>query len=330
MLALSACASNNTGKTSQSYADGKVIRVIGTGRTKDEAKDNGFQSAIEIAVGSVVLSDAEMRNNRLVRDDIRKHSAGYVDDYKIISQDNHRGDVSLVMDVNVKHSRIAERLLDKGGSSGTVQGDKISTQYKSYLNERSTGDRLVNSILSDFPSNALLISQAPTQMKLDTQRNAVITVPYEIRWSKKYLTALNEVFKVLEDGPEQHNLNMACMCYLSPSRFTVISKEDGAWTGTRSTYHFNDEVRASQIKESLNRNIMIHARIRGIRGEELHHSCFFSTQTFRGTHPTGVYVVWGNDIEKRFIEIRVEPESALARNLQFADKVELTIEDHGC
>lgn len=314
-LVISACASNI--KTSQPV-NGVIsqLRVIGNGNTIEQAKTNGFTSAIEIAVGAVVLTDVEVKGNTLIRDEIIKHSAGYIDDYKIVSQSYINNQYTLVMDVDVKSSRIMERLLNKGSTSTSLNGDRLSNQYSSYMNERRTGDQVLNRLLSDFPSNAMKITQGQTQFMLDGYRNPVLIVPIEIRWDYKYLTALNEVLSILEDksGP-------------TPDKVHVISKNPNAWlVGETNVYGFSDGVRFQRIINGLDKEIKIHARIQNSNGGTIFTGCYNSGQTFRGLNKSNSrYVVWGNDVERDHIRIVFDDE--LKQKFKNADKVTLSIRE---
>ena len=133
MLFLTACASTNVEKTSNpiNYTTG-YTRVLGTGQTFDEAKANAFNTAIEIVVGSVIVNTKESNNNQLIRDEIVKASAGYVDDYNIISESKTGRGYTLVIDVKVKNSKIAERVLSAGKSETNLKGEALNAQYQTY------------------------------------------------------------------------------------------------------------------------------------------------------------------------------------------------------
>lgn len=306
------------------FGETKTVRnVTGVGTTFDEAKNNGFSVAIEKAVGSVLLVDKELRNDKLVRNDILSHSAGYVDDYRIISRRESPGQVTLVMDVDVKHSRIAERMLNRGVTENKLNGDRLATQYRTYLNERGTGDAVLNNLLKAFPNRAMNIQHGRIDMKLDRNRNAVIVVPIEISWDVRYLNAMNEAFALLQDGSAGHTYNVLCRCYPTSERFTLFNNG-------KTEYQFNDSVRANQIRENLSQRVMIHAQVKDNTGKAIYSSCHFSTHTFTGLTSSGVYTIWGNNIGKTFIELPIEPNSEFSRNLHFAEKVELSLKADTC
>jgi uncharacterized protein YrrD len=312
-LVLASCASTKIDQNG-------YIRTTGEGSSLEQAKQVAFREAIQIQVGTIVLSERESNNLRTIKDDILVHSSGYVDDYKVINQSNSGNRVSVTVDVKVRTSKIADRLLNRGGSSGDIQGDRASTQYSSYMSERKSGDAVLARLLSDFPAVAMSIKQERHEFKLDAYRNAMIIIPYEIRWQPKYLAALKEALGGLQDGDTSHYA----------ASVIVLSKNEGDWFGNKRAYHFNDKVRVQQIKDALNQQIMIKAKVSTFTGKELYSGCFMSTQTFRGTHPSGPYVVWGNDVEQRYVEIKIDPNSSLARNLKDAEKIELTLQANDC
>lgn len=316
-LFISACASNI--KTSQPVnGTNSQLRVIGTGTTVEQAKNNGFTSAIEFAVGAVVLTDVEVRGNTLVRDEIIKHSAGYVDDFKIVEQTYINGQYQLVMDVDVKSSRIHERLLGKSKASVAIEGERMSNQYTSYMKERHTGDQVLNKLLYDFPSNAMTLTQGKTQFMLDGYRNPVLVIPFEIRWNYRYLTAMNEALKLLEEKSGDR-----------PDSITIMSKNPNAMLiGETNVYRFNDGVRFQRIKDALNQQIKIHATILDLNGKVIYSACYNSSQTFRGNYSTSKYVVYGNDVERDHVRLVMDDD--LQKKFKNADKVELTVKGKTC
>ena len=79
MLFLTACASTGVEKTSGTVGySPEYTRALGTGKTIDEAKTNAFNVAIEIVVGSVVITERQSNNNQLIRDEIIRASSKFV------------------------------------------------------------------------------------------------------------------------------------------------------------------------------------------------------------------------------------------------------------
>lgn len=318
MLFLTACASTPQTKTSGSVYEPKTYRVIGNGRTYDEAKNDGFNSAIEFAVGFVILSDKEAKNDRLVRDDIGKHSAGYIDDYKVIDEMKTSRGVTLVMDVDVKSSKIAERMLNRGKTESVVEGEKLADQYNSYLSERKTGDRFIKNVLSSYPNNAYNVEQGKINFMLDANRNSIIIVPYTVRWNYEWVTALRESLSVLQDGDNR-----------SADKIMVTSRKVGAWGGESSDFYFNDSVRVQQLVDALSVRTYMLLKIVNRDGNTVYTGCFNSLD--QNMKPNYKYSrnrgVLGHETMYNEAHIPVALGSTLHRSLQTMDKVEMSVID---
>lgn len=320
MLSLTACASTTVPKTSNNMPDAGIIRVIGTGSNKEEAKINGFTTAIEIAVGSVILTDKESVNSQLVRDDILKHSSGYVDDYKIINESTNFKGISLVMDVTVKSSKIAERVLNRGKSEGVIEGERLDTQYKSYSNSKATGDRLLNTVLNDYPMRAFNITQGKVDFKLDNRRNPVIEIPYTLKWNYKYLTALNEALKITSDPYENNS---------AQERIFVASKDPNAWLlGTTDRYYFNDKVSPAIVKQHLVGYISINMRLLDKFGMKVLEGCA-KTISFNGVNNVNPTIIDGNkSIDEIMVVSFTKPN--MIQKVDKIDRVELSVTNGQC
>ena len=119
------------------------------------------------------------------------YSAGYIDSYTIIDTIVKPGNVVVIMQVVVRSSKIHERILSKGKDEKELDGSKLANQYFTYLNQGKDGDRVLNAVLSDYPKRAFNITQSLHEFKLNSSRNAVLVVPFELRWSKPFLVSLH-------------------------------------------------------------------------------------------------------------------------------------------
>ena len=94
-----------------------TVTVTGIGNTVEEAKYNGFRSAIETHLGTLVLSEREHHNYTTVKNELLVYSSGYVEKYEIISQQIVRNKINLVMDVTVNSNKIRDRKSTRLNSS---------------------------------------------------------------------------------------------------------------------------------------------------------------------------------------------------------------------
>jgi hypothetical protein len=130
-------------------------KLIGEGATAEQARQQGFRLAVEHAVGTVVASETEVRNDRQARDEIITYASGYVDRFEVVEQQRVGNRVLVNMKVWVRPSRIANRLLNRSATAGGVEGGRISTQIQTLQHERTSGDRLLKSVLADYPKTSV-------------------------------------------------------------------------------------------------------------------------------------------------------------------------------
>lgn len=165
------------------------IEVAGEGRTAEEARNIAFRVAIEQAIGSIMSSETEVQNGRIVRDEIINYASGYVDRYEITNQASSSVGVRITMRVWVRRSVLSNRLLNRSEKIGQVDGSRASVQLATLGQERATGDRLVQTVLNDFPRRAFDIELKNTELKYGN-RQGILEVPFTVTWNRDYLKSI--------------------------------------------------------------------------------------------------------------------------------------------
>jgi len=313
-LLLSGCA------TTQSVSS---YQVTGVGRTFEEAKQNAFTKAIENKLGVLVISEREQQNLRLVKDEILTYSGGYVNKYHITNTTNIGNTYSLTMDVDVSESKIRDRVLGAGTSISEIQGNNHKTQYSTYLHDRDKGDQIYQKVLQDYPKYAYTIEQKPHLFKLDQYRNAVLIVPYTMRWNYNYLQALNELLGKLEDGSNGFR-------QFNPGTITIMAKNPNDFAiGQKNVYRFNDVKRVTDLNDRLTgyNEVRIQVNLRDSNNKIIYNSCIESNSV-NGKKPSfyavgNNFTIFGNQTDKDEIRINVNTKSVLYNNLQNLHRVEL-------
>lgn len=182
------------------------VQVESTADDNERARREGFRLAVEMAVGALVVAETEVRNKGLVREDILKYSAGYVDNFAIRSEARVGNKTRLVMDVWVGESKIADRLLNVSKDEGTLDGARVAAQMESLKGKQDAAARLLEIVARDFPQRAFDIKVGKILTRVDGER-ATIAVPIEIAWNKKYFESLLEVLDKTKDGTESGTYN---------------------------------------------------------------------------------------------------------------------------
>ena len=172
---------------------GLRVSVEGHGATQESAKKDGFRKAVEQVVGSVLVSDQEVQGDRLTKDFIGNYSSGFIEDYEI--NDSYQevdGQWTVEMSVKVSSSKIAQRMLTRGQSNSSINGEKIADSIASEIEMREKGDALLSTVLDSYPQNAYLIASSESAFQISRLRQPYIDVPYTVSMSKFWLESFNE------------------------------------------------------------------------------------------------------------------------------------------
>jgi hypothetical protein len=171
------------------------VEVTSQGRDVLEAREQAFRMAVEQAVGSVISTDSRVQLGRLQKDDIIVYSSGFVEEYELVDTRQVGNMIQIKMRVWVSHNKLANRLLSESRAEGLVEGGRISTQIESFQQERQSADRLLNSVLADFPQRGFDMSVGRTRVSVDEQRRTILEVPVTVKWSRHYLDSMAEAIR---------------------------------------------------------------------------------------------------------------------------------------
>ena len=279
-----------------------ALQVSGEGSTFEEAKQNAFRTAIEFAAGSVVTSERESNNYKLVKDEILVYSAGYVSDYKIINTIKLGNQVRVIVDVQVSSNKLSDRILGVGKESKNFDNDKHSDQYQTYLQGKNNADKLLYQVLNDYPKKAFTVTQGVHQFKVDQYRNGIVQIPLELKWNYNYIVSFKEALKIVEDGSNG-------LLRPSPGNVTVMAKDPKDWVlGSKNQYKFNDMVITSSIRTTMQQNQPnILLSIKDFNNNTVFKQCYVP-DSIAGKKPAfydlgTTLVVYGNQTEKNTIEL---------------------------
>ncbi len=309
------------------------IMVTGEGPTFEQAKDNAFKQAIEIQVGLILLSEREVSNLKLVRNEILTYSSGYVEDFKIISQGNSNGKVTVTMDVVVASSKLANRVITVSKTQDVIDGNRLSTQHKTFMDNKQQGDVLLNKVLSSYPSQAFNLVQRPTGFFLDNYRQMIMNVPYEISWNYNYIVAFNEAMGILDDGDNG---------FLQGSHgsvITMVKPLSAMFIGDKKSFKFNDLMRTNQIANSMRdqNEMRVYWALKDLHGKTAAEGCVISQQQagytkdrYNRTNPfytagAKQTVIYGNVVEKDSINIEVYRHPTLMKVIEQDFRVEMSV-----
>lgn len=151
--------SDSDSKSVQTSGDKVVsLTVSGQGKTIDEAKNNAFRTALELAFGTFISSRTEILNDELLKDEIVSISNGNIQKFDIISQTQlPNGTYSISLNVIVSVTKLTSFVENKGFEvefKGGLFAENIKIQK---LNEEAEYKAISNlfKISDEILSNSL-------------------------------------------------------------------------------------------------------------------------------------------------------------------------------
>lgn len=213
---------------SYSALAGVTVEVEGHGGTPEQAKNNAFRAAIQQVVGTLVLSNREVKDNRLVRDEILDYSAGFVEDYEVTDayQDEpNRHTVHMI--VTVSDSKIAQRMISRAENNQHIHGAKVYDSVQSEIDMRNKGTQLLNEVLGSYPQNAYVINSGQSEFKVGRMRRPYVDFDYDITMSKPWVEAFNEAVSLVATSSKNCNtLTMSVAMSVEGNRGTGLGTRD--------------------------------------------------------------------------------------------------------
>jgi hypothetical protein len=252
------------------------IQVAGEGATPEQARNNGFRLAVEQAVGTLILSETEVRNRRLIRDEIITYAAGFVDRFNMVNTQLHGNGYRVTMEVWVGESAIAQRLMHESVSGNRVDGARLATQVETLQQENNGKVRVVSAVLRDFPYRAFDIELDNSQLQIANRQVARIATPVTIGWNPQYLTSLLE--SVEPGSVIKCSWPNSVYCARSFSDYTISTRV--GFSGASIAVGTADPVQAITA-EMMVRKPALRMSLLDAHGRELTHSCrhfIFSSQ----------------------------------------------------
>jgi hypothetical protein len=237
------------------------IEVAGQGRTITEARNNGFRLAAESALGSLISSETVVQNGQVQRDEIISYAAGFVERFETVETTATTDGHTVVMKVWIRRSALADRLLNRSEQSGQVNGAQASVQLQTLNQERATGDRLLQTVLNDFPKRAFDIELKPTDI-LRQNRSAYMEVSFQLGWNQDYLRSL---WTALEATAQK-----------TARPATVIVVGSGGWfRGFGGEARFDDTHKLALLTERMYLSgPAILVTVRGSQRQTLYSACY--------------------------------------------------------
>ena len=303
-------------------AGNNYIRVVSTAPTLEQAKELAFREAIQIRVGTIVLSERESSFENTLKDNVSVYSAGYVDDYKVISIVPKNSTVEVTVDVLVADSKLMNQKLSQGKDKKSFDGEKVVTTLNSFLQQKQKGDQLLQTVMGSYPKNAFVINQQPYVLSLDSYRNTILKIPYTIQWNNDFIVALREAMGLLEDNTYKPGA-------MAPANIIITDKNNSQ--GDKNWFKFNDMPTLQNVKTELTgrKELRILMDFIDGNGRSLYKQCY-APESIANRKPVfynmndrrGIFI-FGNGVESGLLQLQIPP--AYNPVIQKTSKIELSV-----
>jgi hypothetical protein len=272
------------------------ITVQGRGRTESQAKSEAFKLAVEQAVGSLILTESVVINQDVARREIIEYSSGYVHRYEEVLRFRQDNELVIQYDIWVKRSRIADRLLVEAKSTKDLDGSTLQSQLDSIKYERHQGQRVLESVLNDYPHRAYDVKNQRMKVGHNSNYHSVVGITFDLDLSPIYLRSLWEAMQSTSQNPQAG----ACRanCYHD---FTVTMhgrRDQVLFNRWQQSFGFNDAG-----KQQLFYNKMMESRpsilvkVLDAAGHTIEKKCYFYSEldgVVTHTYPKYRFVTFNN------------------------------------
>jgi len=181
----------------QNRDTGDTISVVATGVGKDQetALKNALRAAVEQAVGVLVDAETLVANDKLLSDQIRTYSAGFVKSHTQIGEPRTEdGMIFVRISAEVKRTDLRDKLERVGIIKIAVNPDKLRFEIFTKEKAKTEGIDMLLDLLEDFPLNIYDISG---DLRYDAgTRKVVVDVDVKINM-QKYAAFEKEFFEMI-------------------------------------------------------------------------------------------------------------------------------------
>lgn len=251
----------------------KEAEVRGQGRSRQEAINNGLQAAVEQILGTLVKSQTEVRDGKLIWDKIASASSGYVRGYDVISEreDPSQGIYEVVLTVRVddpKLQKTVDELMKDPNFMRLIQETKLDhkkvvvlyvARTKFDLPYDSKGVQTVMSAIQDrlaghqfrvFLQEQLVKIHGRMAEKIVDEETAIDLVRRD-KGDVAVLVSYDGAVRDTADGYKLITCTLSLKAYdLSTGQFFASSQERGKTVSRSGEYGIEDGVERIALKIS--------------------------------------------------------------------------------
>lgn len=214
----------NVGGDLSDTADGMVahgseevlrVKARGVGANKVEALKDAYRDAVESAVGLYVDAEQQIKNDRLLSDEVLTQSNAFIQKYDIIKEEVVDSLVQVRILAEVRKTPLVKKLSDLMPASKVALGNSLKNVHASIVTTETRnvdGAALLKNVLGDFDPckqllTATLVSNKPKIVEnTDDSERVRLMYPFQIsvdreRYLKGFMPRLKQVLDQISITP---------------------------------------------------------------------------------------------------------------------------------
>lgn len=179
-----------------------TVTSKGIGNTQNEAVEAALNSAVQKAVGVLVLSEQSAKNDRVIRNLVASYSSGVVNSYKIDTCGKDKV-ISCTVTAKVSPLKFMRKLQ---GESQTIQvnGNDLLMKHQTARNALLQREKVSQYYLSQIRQSGLEVEIQEVKVVPSTSDKVYLAINYEVKWNKEFKKELFRFLERLEkDGDEK-------------------------------------------------------------------------------------------------------------------------------
>lgn len=123
------------------------LNSSGSGKTKEDAKNNALRNALELTYGTFISSNTQILNDEIIKDEIVSVTSGNIQDFKIINESQlPDGSYFNLLNVTISVNKL-KKFAENKGDKIEFQGSLFATDVKlEQINEKNEIAAIVNTL----------------------------------------------------------------------------------------------------------------------------------------------------------------------------------------
>jgi hypothetical protein len=243
----------------------KVV-ATGTGIDSEKATRSAIRNAVEQVIGLYVSSDTIVQNAQVLKDEVLTHSAGYVKDSRVISEEKNDDGLTVIkIEALVISTKLAQKIESLNIATKKVEGESLFGEAISKIDQKQSGSKLLGAALSRYPQAAYKfdIGKPVINGTDHRQETASVNIPITVRWDKEFTRGFRETIRNVsmkdygsvgissfEKGSRYNPENDQVVCF-STNSMAWIGKAERCYVLDRQLVHEQPFSKAQKSKSAF-------------------------------------------------------------------------------